>query len=98
MKTYKPVTKSSRAMTRIENRKYLSGHRPEKSLVRGRASTGGRNAFGRITMRHKGGGHKKRYRMVDFRFDKKNIPARIGSIEYDPFRSAFIGLAIYRDG
>ena len=98
MKTYKPVTKSSRAMTRIENRKYLSGHRPEKSLVRGRASTGGRNAFGRITMRHKGGGHKKRYRMVDFRFDKKNIPARITSIEYDPFRSAFIGLAVYADG
>lgn len=98
MKTYRPVTKSSRAMTRIEYRKLLSGHVPHKPLLRGRKKTGGRNAFGRITMRHKGGGHKKLYRAVDFRFDKKNVPARIASVEYDPFRSAFIGLAIYADG
>jgi large subunit ribosomal protein L2 len=85
-------------MTRIEYKKLLSGHRPEKSLTHGKKRMGGRNSFGRITMRHQGGGHKKSYRMVDFRFDKKNIPARIASIEYDPYRSAFIGLAIYKDG
>lgn len=98
MKSYKPVTKSSRQMTRIEYRKYLSGHKPEKSLMRGKKRMGGRNSFGRITTRHQGGGHKKSYRMVDFTFEKKNIPAKVVSIEYDPFRSAFIGLAIYRDG
>lgn len=98
MKTYRPVTKSSRAMTRIEYRKFLSGDRPLKALTKGRKRTGGRNSFGRITMRHKGGGHKKAYRAVDFVFDKKNIPARIATIEYDPFRSAFIGLAVYADG
>ncbi|OGG57495.1 50S ribosomal protein L2 [Candidatus Kaiserbacteria bacterium RIFCSPHIGHO2_01_FULL_55_17] len=98
MKTYRPVTKSSRAMTRIEFRKLLSGDQPHKPLTKGRKHSGGRNAFGRITMRHKGGGHKQKYRLVDFYFDKKNVPARIASIEYDPFRSAFIGLAIYADG
>jgi large subunit ribosomal protein L2 len=98
MKSYRPVTKSLRQMTRIEYKKLLSGHQPEKSLMKGRRSRGGRNSHGRITTRHQGGGHKKTYRNVDFRFDKKNIPARIASIEYDPYRSAFIGLAIYRDG
>ena len=85
-------------MSRIEYRKVLSGAKPHKSLVKGKRSTGGRNAFGRITMRHHGGGHKRRLRDVDFKFDKKDIPARIASIEYDPFRSAFIALAIYQDG
>lgn len=87
-----------RQMTRIEYRKLLSGHRPTKSLTRGKKRTGGRNAQGRLTSRHMGGGHKRRLRDVDFDFNKKNIPARIASIEYDPFRSAFIGLAIYADG
>lgn len=85
-------------MTRIEYKKLLSGHAPEKSLLKGKKRMGGRNSHGRITVRHQGGGHKKRFRAVDFKFDKKNIPAKIASIEYDPFRSAFIGLAIYRDG
>ncbi len=85
-------------MTRLEYKKLLSGHKPTKSLLKGKRSTGGRNSQGRITVRHHGGGHKKRYRFVDFTFDKKNIPAKIASIEYDPFRSAFIGLAIYNDG
>jgi len=58
----------------------------------------GRNSYGRITMRHRGGGHKKLFRDVDFSFNKKDIPAKIASIEYDPMRSAFIGLAVYRDG
>ncbi len=98
MKTYRPVTKSERQHTSIEYSKLLSGHKPHKPLVGGKRHTGGRNAHGRITMRHKGGGHKKNYRSVDFTFDKKNVPARIATIEYDPFRSAFIGLAIYADG
>ena len=85
-------------MSRVHYRKLLSGHNPHKALVQGKGKTGGRNAFGRITMRHRGGGHKQKYRLVDFRFDKKNIPARIASIEYDPYRSAFIGLSIYADG
>ncbi len=85
-------------MTRIEYSKVLSGHKPTKSLVTGKRSTGGRNSFGRITTRHKGGGHKQKYRDVDFKFDKQNIEATIKTIEYDPTRSAFIGLAVYRDG
>lgn len=98
MKQLKPVTKSSRGTTRIEYRKLLSGHKPEKSLMKGKKRMGGRNSFGRITTRHQGGGHKRNYRIVDFKFDKKNIPAKIASIEYDPFRTGFIGIAVYRDG
>ncbi len=85
-------------MTRVHYRKLLSGAKPLKSLMKGASKRGGRNAFGRITVRHKGGGHKRLHRAVDFFFDKKNIPARIVSVEYDPFRSAFIGLAVYADG
>lgn len=98
MKQYRPVTKSSRQMTRIEYRKLLSGHAPHKPLLRGGRSQAGRNSQGRITVRHQGGGNKKRHRLIDFTFEKKNIPARIATIEYDPYRSAFIGLAVYADG
>ena len=98
IKIYKPRTPGTRGMTTLNYRELLSGHKPEKSLMRGAKSRGGRNSFGRITTRHQGGGHKRSYRLVDFKFDKKDIPAKIASIEYDPFRSAFIGLAVYRDG
>ena len=98
IKTYKPVTKSLRQMSRVNYREHLSGHKAHKPLTKGFKRDVGRNSFGRITTRHKGGGHKKVYRIVDFRLEKKNVPARIASIEYDPFRSAFIGLAIYADG
>ncbi len=98
LKTYKPTSKSQRQHTSIDYRKILSGHKPLKALLKGKKRMGGRNSFGRITVRHQGGGHKKRLRDVDFTYDKKNIPAKIASIEYDPFRSAFIGLAIYADG
>ena len=98
MKTYKPTSKSQRQHTSIEYRKLLSGHKPEKSLMKGARSYAGRNSFGRITVRHQGGGHKKSHRLVDFKFNKKNIPAKITTIEYDPFRSGFIGLAVYADG
>ena len=98
MKYYKPTTSSLRGSSRVNYKKLLSGHRPLKSLMGGKRRTGGRNAHGRITMRHRGGGHKQTLRTIDFRYDKKNVPARIASIEYDPFRSAFIALSIYADG
>jgi large subunit ribosomal protein L2 len=98
MKTYKPTTKSRRHMTTLPYKELLSGDAPHKPLMLKKKRQGGRNAFGRITTRHQGGGHKRRLRDVDFKYDKKDIPAKIETIEYDPFRSAFIGLALYRDG
>lgn len=98
MKYLKPTSPGTRGMSRIEYKKLLSGHRREKSLTTGGKRGVGRNAFGRITTRHKGGGHKRSFRAVDFHFNKKDIPAKIASIEYDPNRSAFIGLAVYKDG
>ena len=85
-------------MTTLPFKELLSGHAPHKPLLKKKGSQGGRNAFGRITTRHQGGGHKKRFRDVDFKYDKKDIPAVIETVEYDPFRSAFIGLALYADG
>ena len=85
-------------MSTVTYRGVLSGARPEKSLTSGFKRSVGRNSAGRITMRHKGGGHKRRFRDVDFVYDKKNIPATVRSVEYDPNRSAFIGLAVYKDG
>jgi len=85
-------------MTTLSYRKLLSGDAPHKPLLKKKKRQAGRNAFGRITVRHQGGGHKRRLRAVDFLYDKKNIPARIETVEYDPFRSAFIGLALYADG
>ncbi len=98
MKTYKPTTKSRRQMTTLPYKELLSGDAPFKPLLSKKGRRGGRNSFGRITTRHQGGGHKRRLREVDFVYNKKNIPARIETVEYDPFRSAFIGLALYRDG
>jgi large subunit ribosomal protein L2 len=98
MKTYKPFTPATRQRTSIEFKKLLSGHKPLKALKSGGKRDVGRNGAGRITMRHRGGGHKKLFRAVDFSFNKKDIPAKISTIEYDPMRSAFIGLAVYRDG
>jgi large subunit ribosomal protein L2 len=98
IKSYRPVTKSLRQMKRVNYREALSGHKPVKSLKKGFSRGAGRNGQGRITTRHKGGGHKRAARMVDFRLEKKGIPATIRSIEYDPNRTAFIGLAVYRDG
>ena len=98
MKTFKPTSPSSRAKVSIDYRKVLSGHRPHKALKHGGKRGTGRNNQGRITMRHRGGGHKKLFRDVDFQFNKKDIPATISTIEYDPMRSAFITLAVYRDG
>src|SRR3989339_551143 len=98
IKKYKPTTPSRRHMTGISYRNVLIKKKPEKSLTFGRKRAVGRNNQGRITMRHKGGGHKKLFRLVDFKYDKRDIPAKIKSIEYDPLRSGFIALAVYRDG
>src|SRR3989338_7337209 len=98
MKTYKPTTKSRRAMTGINYREVLSGDRPHKALISGGKRRQGRASWGRITMRHKGGGHKRLFRDVDFVYDKKDIPARIETLEYDPNRSGFVALALYADG
>lgn len=85
-------------MTTLPYRELLSGDRPMKSLLKGKKSQAGRNSFGRVTTRHQGGGHKKRLRDIDFRYDKKGIPARVETIEYDPFRTGFIARAVYADG
>jgi large subunit ribosomal protein L2 len=71
---------------------------PEKSLVKPKPRTGGRNAYGRMTSRHRGGGHKRQYRVVDFRRNKDGVPAKVAAVEYDPNRNARIALLHYRDG
>jgi large subunit ribosomal protein L2 len=98
MKSYKPVTPSRRHMTTVTYKGVITKTEPEKSLTKGVHRKVGRNNAGRITTRHKGGGHKRLYRMVDFRMEKMNIPAKVTSIEYDPNRSGFIALLSYRDG
>lgn len=98
MKKYNPTTPSRRHMTTVTYRGKLTADKPHKALTTGIKKTGGRNNQGRITTRHKGGGHKRKYRTIDFIFNKKDIPARIETIEYDPNRSAFIGLVVYADG
>lgn len=85
-------------MTVVPYRGVLTVSTPVKSLVKGRKRWGGRNSAGRISMRHQGGGHKQRYRFIDFTYDKKDVPARIETIEYDPNRSGFIASVCYQDG
>ncbi len=97
LKKYKPMTAGTR--WRIGNAyTEITADAPEKSLVEKISATGGRNAQGRRSMRYIGGGNKKMYRLVDFKRDKKNIPATVASIEYDPNRTAFIALVNYADG
>ncbi len=98
IKKYKPTTKSRRHMSIVSYKSLVSKSKPLKSLTYGIKRSVGRNNVGRITVRHKGGGHKKLWRDVDFRYDKINIPYKISSVEYDPNRTGFIGLAVYRDG
>lgn len=98
MKTYKPTTPSRRKMTTVTYRGVLTTNDPYKPLTSGFKRAQGRNAFGRITSQHRGGGHKRSYRDIDFMYDKMDIPAKLQTIEYDPNRSAFIALAAYKDG
>jgi large subunit ribosomal protein L2 len=98
MKIYKPTSPGRRDMTGLDYRALLSGDTPHKPLLNGRSRGNGRNNAGRISMRHKGGGVKRTYRDIDFTFNKRDIPATITTIEYDPYRSAFVGIALYKDG
>jgi len=97
VKNYKPVTPSRRTMTG-HSFEEITRSRPEKSLTKGKKSYAGRNTDGRITVRRRGGGHKRRYRIIDFKRDKYGIPATVTTIEYDPNRSARIALLTYEDG
>ena len=97
LKTYKPVTPSLRQLV-IVDRSGLYKGKPVKTLVEGKHSTGARNNHGRITVRFRGGGHKKTYRKVDFKRQKFDQPAKVERIEYDPNRTAFIALIKYADG
>ena len=97
LKKYNPTTPTLRFKT-VTDYSGLTKIAPEKSLIEPIKKTGGRNNQGRITMRRMGGGHKRRYRRVDFKRDKHGVPAKVASIEYDPNRSAFISLLHYADG
>ncbi|MDP1835456.1 MAG: 50S ribosomal protein L2 [Chlamydiales bacterium] len=104
MKKFRPMTPGTRQLilpthvdlTRVEGRRVTV--KPHKQLLAPKRRTGGRNNLGRITCRHRGGGHKKQIRLVDFKRDKLNVPARVASIEYDPNRSAYVALLHYVDG
>lgn len=97
IKKFKPVTPGSRGRS-ITDGSEVTRRGPEKSLVEPLSGSGGRNHHGRITMRRRGGGHKRRYRKIDFRRDKLNVPATVVAVEYDPNRSANIALLHYADG
>ena len=97
IKTYRPTTPARRQMT-VSDFSEITAAKPEKSLVVPYKKNAGRNAQGRITVRHQGGGHKKQYRIIDFKRTKDGIPAKVATIEYDPNRNARIALINYVDG
>ncbi len=97
IKKYKPTSPARRYYT-VSDFEDITTDEPERSLLEKKNSTGGRNNYGRITSRFRGGGHKQRYRVIDFKRNKIGVPARVASIEYDPNRSARIALLHYADG
>ena len=97
VKKFRPVTPTQRYKT-VNSYEELTASSPEKSLLGRRTRSGGRNNQGRMTMRRRGGGHKRRYRVIDFKRDKPGVPGKVSTIEYDPNRSAFIALISYADG
>ncbi len=97
IKKYQPTSPGRRSMT-VSTFEELTASAPEKSLLQPNAKTGGRNNQGRLTLRHRGGGHKRMYRLIDFKRNKDGIPAKVASIEYDPNRTANIALLNYADG
>src|ERR1700743_1210916 len=97
LKQYKPSTPGQRQLVLVDKSGLHKGH-PVKSLTEGKTSKGGRNNTGRIVVRYQGGGHKQRYRMIDFKRSKFNEPATVERLEYDPNRTAFIALIKYKDG
>lgn len=100
MKKYKPTSAGRRDGTVIEYKKKLTStnSNPLKKLTKGKKNTGGRNNAGRITTHYRGGGNKRAFRQIDFKYEKKNVPARVETVEYDPNRSGFIALVCYADG
>lgn len=96
-KSFKPYTPTRRFLTQSDFSE-LTKKKPEKSLIEIKSSTGGRNTYGRITSRFRGGGHKRKYRIIDFKRDKKEIPGKITALEYDPNRTARLALITYPDG
>ncbi len=100
MKKYKPTSAGRRGMTVVSSGEVRTSTKnaPLKSLTMGARSTGGRNSGGRTTNFYRGGGNKRTYRDVDFKYSKKDIPAVVETVEYDPFRSGFIALVLYKDG
>ena len=97
LKTYKPTTPGQRQLVLVDRSGLYKG-KPVKGLTEGKSSSGGRNNNGRITVRWRGGGHKRTYRLVDFKRRKQDIPATVERLEYDPNRTAFIALVRYEDG
>ena len=97
VKKFKPTTPSRRQMT-MPTFEEITTNVPEKSLLVSLNKTGGRNGQGKITVRHRGGGAKRKYRIIDFKRNKDGIVAKVASIEYDPNRSAYIALVVYADG
>jgi len=97
IKIYKPTSPGRRGMSGFIFEE-ITRAQPERSLLRNKHSKAGRNNQGRITVRHRGGGHKRQYRLIDFRRDKTGVPGRVESIEYDPNRTARIALVVYADG
>ncbi|MDA0986494.1 MAG: 50S ribosomal protein L2 [Bacteroidetes bacterium] len=97
LRKLKPNTPATRFYS-VSSFEEITSTKKEKSLVEGLSKSGGRNNHGRVTSRHRGGGHKRLYRIIDFKRDKYNIPARVDSIQYDPNRSARIALLVYADG
>lgn len=100
MKTFKPTTPSRRNTVLTPYKELLSGDQKAKpkALVSGGKRTAGRNNAGRITMRHRGGGNKNLFRDVDFKFDKRDVPGTVEAIQYDPLRTSFVALIVYKDG
>ncbi len=98
IKKYSPRTPGLRFKTGSTFEELTKGKKPEKSLTKGLVESGGRNALGRMTVRHRGGGHKRNYRRIDFKRDKEGIPGIVKAVEYDPNRSARIALIQYPDG
>ena len=97
IRSYKPTSPGRRFQT-VSTFEEITSTTPERRLLRPLKKTGGRNNHGRITSRHRGGGHKRRYRVIDFKRKKDGIPAKVASIEYDPNRSARLALLHYVDG
>jgi large subunit ribosomal protein L2 len=97
VKKYKPITPGQRGMTGYTFDE-ITKDKPERSLLVPLRKSGGRNMYGRVTVRHRGGGHRRQIRMVDFKRDKRDIPARVAAIEYDPNRTARLALLFYADG